>query len=162
MGSSHERVCVTSSFCRCMHTYDEMKTQRPDRNGIRTLRLIFEYEGDKISLISRQSVGMIPPPTTARAVEGQTGFWYELRDGQDRPLYQRVTQNPIHYDSEVFTGEPKESIRRQVVPSPKGTFVLLVPEIPEAESIVLLGAPLSPTAHSRSARELIRFPLRGK
>lgn len=142
-----------------------MKSQQrklPDRSGIRTLRLIFEYEGDKISLVSRQSVSMIPPPSTGRAVEGQSGFWYELRDGEDRPVYQRITQNPIRFDSEIFTGDPDESIRRQEIPSPKGTFVLLVPDVPEAESIVLFGAPLPPRITTWSAKEVIRFPLRGK
>jgi hypothetical protein len=97
-------------------------------------------------------------------VEGQPGFWYELHDGQDRSVYQRTTQNPIRFDAEVFTGEPKESIRRQEVSSPRGTFVLLVPDVPEAESIVLFGAPLPPriTSEGRPAKEVIRFPLRGK
>jgi hypothetical protein len=107
---------------------------------------------------------MIAPPPTARPVEGQSGFWYELRDGQDRLVYQRTTQNPIRFDAEVFTGEPRESIRRQEVASPRGTFVLLVPDVPEAESIVLFGAPLAPRmiSEGRAAKEVIRFPLRDK
>lgn len=103
---------------------------------------------------------MIPPPTEpAEPKTGQTGFWYELHDTDGRPLYRRIVQNPIRFDAEVFSPDPKESIRRIELPNPEGTFVLLAPDLGEARSVVLFSSPLERKAAAEEARELARFPL---
>jgi hypothetical protein len=69
-------------------------------------------------------------------------------------------ESPIRFDAEVFSAEEKESIRRQEVLKPQGAFVLLVPDAPEADSIVLFGSSSAPKTATLPARELARFKLK--
>jgi hypothetical protein len=126
----------------------------------RTIRLTFSYEGNNVRLISRQSVNMIPPPSDPlNGYEGQAGFWYLLTDTKGRTLYRRVIENPIKFDVEVFSDDPKVSITRRKLDSPRGIFVLLVPEIREAHWLVLVSSPLEPEIAAEPAKELVRFDL---
>lgn len=130
------------------------------RQSNRTLRLTFSYEGSAVRLVSRQSVEMITPPSSPVVIrEGQTGFWYELRDREGHPLYQRAAHNPIRFDVEVFSDDPQQSITRQKVDNPRGTFVLFVPDTPEGYSIVLFSSPLNPEEATQPAKELASFPV---
>lgn len=139
-----------------------MKEQIPEGKWRRSLRLIFIYEGDKIRLKSQQSVTMIPPaPTTKRSQEKQSGFWYELRDQDGRPVYYKVMHNPIRFDVEVFD-VPGEEIIRQPIEYPRGTFQLLVPDTKEARELVLFSSPLKPEAAGEPAREIARFILKAE
>ncbi|CAM5386167.1 hypothetical protein SGRIM128S_09626 [Streptomyces griseomycini] len=84
-----------------------------------TVRLIFEYEGTDIRLISRRRVAMMPPPSDPlREREDAQGFWVEVRDAQQRPLYRRVMCDPVRRDVEVFSDEPEYSIARVPVDEP--------------------------------------------
>src|ERR1041385_7131622 len=110
--------------------------QRPYTHA---LRLTFEYEGSSIKLVSTQKVEMIVPPThPLEGTEGQTGFWFTLSDAQGKAVYRRVVHNPIQFDREVFSNDPKNpSVHRVPVDKPKGTFVVLVPDIQEARTVQL-------------------------
>lgn len=131
------------------------------QNNNHTLRLIFEYEGDRIQLIDRQKVRMIRPTTSTQPQNNeQASFWYELKNSQDRSIYKHAISNPISSDTEVFSNsEAGESIHRQQIEKPKGTFVLLIPDIPESNSVVLFGKPLESSARSETVTELGRFNL---
>ncbi|CAM5370227.1 hypothetical protein [Streptomyces griseomycini] len=120
-----------------------------------TVRLIFEYEGTDIRLISRRRVAMMPPPSDPlREREDAQGFWVEVRDAQQRPLYRRVMCDPVRRDVEVFSDEPEYSIARVPVDEPRGLFVVLVPDIANADHAALIRSPfgLRPTAAAEVAR----------
>lgn len=140
-----------------------MTSERPQApRPPRTLRLTFEYEGDQVRLISRQSVQMrTPPPHPTSIQPGQSGFWYEVRDRDDRVLYQRALHSPIQTDTEVFSNEPGATIHRRPIENPRGTFEILVPDLPEGESVVLFSSPLEPERALRPAEEISRVELRG-
>jgi len=127
----------------------------------RVLRLTFSYEGNKIRLVSRQSVEMILPPSDpGQGYEGESGFWYSLNDPQERTVYRRVMQSPIRHDVEVFSDDPKESISRAEVSNPRGSFVLLVPDVAEARTLSLYSHSLRPqSAATPSSSEIARFDL---
>jgi len=127
----------------------------------RALRLTFEYEGSTVKLVSSQSVEMILPPTESLAGhEGQTGFWFTVSDAQGKALYRRSVHNPIPYDREVFSNDPKHpSVQRVPVAKPKGTFVVLVPDIQEAKAVQLFSNPFNVAGHGQPAREFARFNL---
>jgi hypothetical protein len=132
------------------------------RKPNQTLRLTFSYQGNQVQLISRQSVEMISPPSDpVVGEEGQTGFWYELRDSQDRILYRRAINNPIEFEVEVRTGDPERPLARERVTDPQGIFVLLMPDLAEARTLVIFSSPLEPEAAIAiaPARELTRFDL---
>ncbi len=119
---------------------------------VRTVRLVFSYQGDEVRLVSRQKVDMIPPaptgPPMERGAAGRSlaaapaaGCWYEVRDAGDRALLRQPMADPIRRDVEVFSPDPGRSIRRAPQANPRGTFVVLVPDLPEGREVVLLAAP---------------------
>jgi len=125
------------------------------------LRLTFSYEGDKITLVSQQRVEMMLPPSHPLEVaEGQTGFWYTVEDAQQRAIYRRVMQNPIRHDVEVFSEDPATSVSRLAVSQPKGTFVILVPEVEGPQSVTFFSPPLQPRMAHLSAAPVVRFEIR--
>ncbi len=123
-----------------------------------TLRLTFTYEGDHVRLTGMQRVDMIVPPSVNKQPEaGQLGFWFEVHDSKGQPLYHRVLHNPIRTDTEVFSDEPERPIYRVPRTQIKGEFTLLVPDLPDAHSLVIHGVSPSAKARFTSARELVRF-----
>ncbi len=129
------------------------------------LRLVFEYEGSVVRFLSRQRVEMVVPPgDPAQAQKGEGGFWYELRDANDRTLYRRVAANPIRMVAEVRSDNPEEPFTWEPVADPKGTFVLLVPDEPQAHSVALFSPPLEAErllTMAEPAAEIARFALAG-
>ena len=125
-------------------------------------RLTFEYDGDQIRLVSEQHVRMIvppaPPPEQADALGG---FQVLLRDQQDQPVLRFSRTNPIRHDAEVFSPPgADQSIARVPVDRPKGSFVLLVPDVPGARTLELVGTPASAAALREQPRSLARFALK--
>jgi hypothetical protein len=140
----------------------------PDQSALQRLppsvrRLTFAYEGDKITLLSEQEVTMLAPPShPLEHVETTPGFSIILRDGRGNPIYRRVMENPVQFDVEVFSPDPKQSIRRVAVQHPKGTFVILIPEIQGARTVEFFGTPLRPQAHQEPPQMLARFTLQAR
>jgi hypothetical protein len=125
----------------------------------RTLRLVFAYEGDVIRLVSTERVEMTPLPSDAlEPVENRAGFWYELRDRGESLLYRRIAPLPMRTSAEVPTDDPDRPLRRIDIPDPRGEFVVLVPDLDDAEALVFVGSP-SGRAVTES-RELARFALK--
>ena len=121
------------------------------------IRLTLEYEGTDVRVISGQRVRMTAPPSDpVDEYEGQAGFWFELRDQDDRVLYRRVVSNPIRSDVEVLSGDPVRPFTHVSLPDPSGTFTLVVPDS-GAGTLVLFGSPAGEPA--KEARELVRFDL---
>src|SRR5262245_14854538 len=140
----------------------QVATQPPEaRRYNKALRLTFEYEGPDVKLVSAQAVDMILPQSHAlEPKEEQAGFWFTLADSQGKAVYRRAVHNPISYDREVFSNDPATpSIHRVPVPKPKGTFVLLVPDVPDARVVHLFSHPLEPGARGEPARELTHFTI---
>lgn len=135
--------------------------QKPQQPSLRTLRLTFEYEGERVRLVARQSVAKrTPSPSLTPIRQGQSGFWYELRDQSGSVLYQRALHNPIRFDAEVFSNDPNEpAIRRTPRVNPRGVFELLVPEIDEGIEVVAFSSPLRADAAMGPATELFRVAL---
>jgi hypothetical protein len=138
-----------------------MFARRNRRRNFPTLRLTFSYEGGNVRLMSQQAVEMIcpdrcPPPSN-RARQQQPGFFYELRDTRDQILHEGAIPNPVKFDVELRTDDSRRPLAWQKLREPKGCFVLLVPDLAPAHTIVLFSSPLD-TAHSTEpARELARF-----
>jgi hypothetical protein len=122
--------------------------------------MIFAFDGDQVRLVSQQSVEMVLPPSDpVPAAEGQKGFWYELRDVQDRPLYRQVIHHPMREDVEVFSDDPKQTVARHPVPSRKGVFVVLVPDTEEGHTVTLSSSPRNVRLAHQAAKEIGRFRL---
>jgi hypothetical protein len=123
-------------------------------------RLTFDYEGDRISLVSDQVVKMIGPPgQPLDEAETSAGFSVIVRDAADRALYRRTGSSPIRSDAEVFSDDPSTPLHRVPVQEPRGTFVMLVPHVEGAVSVELVGQPSGRPERFRESRRLARFPL---
>lgn len=85
-----------------------------------------------------------------------------MSDPQGKAIYRRVLTNPIRYDREVFSNDPRNpSIHRVGVENPKGTFVILVPDVEGARTVQLFSDPpeVKGAVRGLAARELIRFTI---
>jgi hypothetical protein len=122
------------------------------------LRFLFEYQGTDVRLISKQQLRMLVPPSDPiEGYEGQSGFWFELRDNAGSTLYRRIVRNPIQHHVEVHS-QPDEPMSRRVLENPKGVFTVLVPDLPQADRLALVSSPF--TKAYGPARELASFPLK--
>jgi len=124
-------------------------------------RLVFTYEGDQVELVSEQTIEMTAPPLDeVDKPEERAGFLLELRDARGGALYRRALYEPIQHDVEIFSSNPSQPMARRPVETPTGTFVVLVPDMPDAEEVVLHASPDRPDLPTRPLRELKRFRLR--
>jgi hypothetical protein len=127
---------------------------------ISSIRLHFSYKGYAVRLLSRQKVEMIPPPSDQlEPQEGQSGFWYEVRDAANRTLYRRITHNPIKVATEVRSDDPARPLAWQQMSDPQGEFFLLIPELEKGQTLVLFSSPLIPREAADPAMEIARFDL---
>lgn len=133
----------------------EQTPRAPDR----ALRLIFSYKGNRARLESQQAVEMMVPPSHPTHDYGpQSGFWFELRDAEDRVLYRRAMHDPIQTEIEAPSGDPTRPFTRVPVKDPQGTFAILVPALDAAHSLRVCGSPSD--ARTKPAREIVRVPLK--
>lgn len=124
-------------------------------------RLTFDYEGDRISLVSDQLVNMISPPSDPLdEAEVPAGFTVIVRDAQQRAVYRHTGVSPMGHDTEVFSDDPAGSLQRIAVAKPSGTFVLLVPHVEGAVGFELVGHPRFRGRRGSTPRQLARFTLR--
>ena len=127
----------------------------------KAVRLVFLFAGDQVTLVSQQAVDMVLPPSDP--VEGtaaQWGFWYELRDAQDRPLYRKVMHHPMREDVEVFSNDPQQpSTARHALANRKGLFVVLVPDSESGRTVTLSSSPPSLALAHQPATVIARVSL---
>jgi hypothetical protein len=67
--------------------------------------------------------------------------------------------DPIRHDAEVFSEDPERSVARIPVKEPRGAFTALVPELPEADHVALVGSPPAEPGARTVATEIARFDL---
>lgn len=128
-----------------------------------SVRLLFEYQGARVRLVERQQLEGIAPTGSAEPLPRRaSGFWIELRDGADRRLYQRVVHQPVRFQAEVFGEKPGDRLEWRSVADPRGTFDLVVPDLPDAKTARLFSSPPEPERSSEPAVEILSVPLRGR
>jgi hypothetical protein len=140
-----------------------------ERQTPRALRLTFSYDGDKIDLVSRQSVEMIVPPSDP--VEGtrrQAGFWLEVKGDGEKTVYRRMLHDPLATSVEAFSEDPQRTMYRAPSERRSGVFSVVVPEVEEGHFLSLVSSPsaAAPAAVAKAAEEpaveIARFDLRQK
>ena len=132
-----------------------------------SLRLIFEYDGDHVDLVSRQPVDMLAPPSEPlEDFSNRRGSWVELLDPNGAAVHRQVLHDPVRVSSEVFSPDPQESIRRVDRTERKGAFTVVVPDLPQAEQVAVVAEMAPPVSGGVEAaavpaeRRVMRFALR--
>jgi len=102
----------------------------PQGQPVRSVRLIFEYEGDRVRLAAQQPVEMVVTGFDLPQVE-HPGYYVESRDKNNSTLARVPARNAFLGSMEVFPEKHDEPITRVDVPQPKGAFTVVVP-VPDA------------------------------
>ncbi len=126
-------------------TNDAVPTER--RDGGRTVRLIFSYDGDEVTLVSQQVVDMRPSGPSSGDPR-TPGHYVEVRSAAGDLLAGAPAANAFVGSAEVFPENPDEPIVRVDVERPRGAFTVLVPA-PQASAqvaLVRVQAPSGPDA----------------
>jgi len=89
-----------------------------------------------------------PTSVTAPPAPDQAGLWCELHDKDGKLLYHRVLHHSLGYDTEVFSQDPAQSVHRISNPQDHGVFDVIVPDLPDAHSVAIVG-PHHPSARLR-------------
>lgn len=143
---------------------DDRMAQSPPKGAI---RLIFEYEGDQIRLISQQEVDAAVPEGDATSdFQHESGFWLEVRSADNNVLHRRIMQDPTSSFPEVFAEEGK-TITRAETPIKKGAFTIIVPNIATSDHVAFIrSGPRAGiealTETTAPMREIARFSLKSK
>ena len=133
----------------------------------RAVRLIFEYEGDRVRLVSEQPVEMAV--TGFDLPQGLApGYYVDARDGENRTLARVPARGAFAGSMEVFPEKPGEPISRIDVAQPKGAFTVVVPAPERTEHVTVLR--IAPPTDRRAAPgeaaaapevvDLVSFPMK--
>ena len=143
----------------------------PHAKAVRSVRLIFEYEGDRVHLVSQQPVEMAVTGFDLSQVD-HPGYYVDTRDANDRTLTRVPARNAFVGSVEVFPERAGEPITRLDVPQPKGAFTVVVPAPETTDHVTVLqilpGKPEAPAPDGRATTDepgrpevinLVSFPL---
>jgi hypothetical protein len=135
------------------------------------MRLIFEYEGDEVRLVSQLPVDLLITGFDITRTQ-RAGYFVDTCDASGQTLARVPARNVFSTSAEVFPEQPGESITRVEVPTPRGAFTVVVPAPGGADSVSLVRvAPggvdaAQPMARAAGAAgrvlattEIARFPL---
>lgn len=124
-----------------------------------SLRLLFSYNKGAIQLEKVTRIQMLCPPGQAELLspKNHSGYWLELQSEDKAPLFQRVLHHPQLHSVESF--EPDGTIKRIFGEMPAATFSVLVPDIPNARSIAVMGFDLQMSEKRKSKTDKSRQPV---
>jgi hypothetical protein len=136
-----------------------------ERTPGRAVRLIFEYEGDRVRLVSQQDVDVavtaVDPSQVAPA-----GYYVDTRDTENRTLARVPAREAFGSSLEVFPQNPGEPITRVDVAQPRGAFTVVVPAPERTDHVTVLQLvapqarePGGQPAGAAEVVDLVSFPL---
>lgn len=92
----------------------------------KAVRLIFEYEGDQVRLVSQQPVEMAVTGAELSQVP-YPGYYVETRDKNGKTLSRAVAHNAFSSSTEVFPEQHGQPITRVEMSKLKGAFTVITP-----------------------------------
>lgn len=129
----------------------------------RALRVTLAFEEGKFRVLESQILTKRAPASDEildpDKDEQQSGFWIELRDANGRALYRHILHDPLQLSVEIHSEDKDRPIRRETNPNPKGVLNLLLPDLPGAETLVIVSSPLNVQAMFEPASDLVSFSL---
>jgi hypothetical protein len=135
------------------------------------IRLIFEYEGEKVRLVSQTPVDLAITGFDVTRTE-RSGYYVDTRDTGGRTLARVPARGAFSGSAEVFPEQAGEPITRVDVPTARGAFTVVVPAPEGADHVSIVRvAPVPPETARPGGRattvaeggpevtELAKFPL---
>jgi hypothetical protein len=125
----------------------------PQPQPMRAIRLIFEYDGDQVRLVSRQPVDMAVTGFDLAQTE-HPGYYVDVRSASDQTLARVPARDAFAGSLEVFPENPGEPITRVDDASRKGAFTVVVPAPESSDHVTIMqmkpGTPDAPVAGARA------------
>jgi hypothetical protein len=116
------------------------------------MRLIFEYEGDQVRLVSQQPVDVAITGFDIARTQ-RPGWHVDTRDAAGRTLARVPARDAFSAGAEVFPETHGEPITRVDVAKPQGAFTVVVPVPQGADHVTIVRtAPAKPETVMPSAR----------
>jgi len=130
----------------------------------RAIRFIFEYEGERLRLVTQQTVDMVVDETRASEAT-PPGYYLDARDAGERTLARVAARGAFTRSTEVFPERHDEAISRIDVQPERGAFTVTVPALENVDHVTVVrvvegaprGAGLAP-AEPRAV-DLASFPV---
>ena len=118
------------------------------------VRLVFQYDGDQVQLLSQLPVTMVVP----RADPGQIapGIYVDSRSVDDVALARVRAHKAMAATTEIFSSRPDQRLRHIARP-PRGAFSVVVPAPQDAHHVTVVR--IAPDGVP-AATDLAQFPLR--
>lgn len=101
------------------------------------MRLIFEYDGDEVRLVSQQSVDMVVTGADLAQVQA-AGTFVDARDASDRTVARVHARGVSEGMVEVFPEKPGQPIMNVKVDRPRGAFTVVLPAPKEAAKVAVV------------------------
>ncbi len=130
----------------------------PQPTPTQAVRLIFEYEGDQVRLVTKQQVEMVVTGFDI-AQASQAGYYIDARDANNQTLARVPARNAFDNSTEVFPEQPGEPITRVDMAIPRGAFTVVVPVPEKADHVTIVQiAPSRPDVPSLGERATSPVP----
>lgn len=128
----------------------------PDNNDVqlqptKAVRLIFEYEGEVVRLISQQPVEMAVADSDISGLD-PSAHYIDTRDATGKTLARVKARGAFSTSAEVFPERAGEPITRVDIPTPKGAFTVVLPIADNADHFTLVK--VAPSVQAPGARDL--------
>ena len=122
----------------------------PQQPPAPAVRLIFEYDGDDVRLVSQQPVDMAIPGADLAQVQA-AGTFVDARDANDRTLVRVYARGMSEGAAEVFPEKPGDPIVHVKVERPKGAFTVVLPAPQAAAKVAVVRVAPATVALARAA-----------
>lgn len=109
----------------------------PQPQPMRAIRLIFEYDGDQVRLVSRQPVDMAVTGFDLAQTE-HPGYYVDVRSASDQTLARVPARDAFAGSLEVFPENPGEPITRVDDTARKGAFTVVVPAPENSDHVTIM------------------------
>lgn len=126
-------------------------TSDPVEESGLAVRLIVEYDGDRLSLVSQQRVDVaVTAPGVSTRAALSPGTYAEVRGAAGEALADVSIPEALGTSVEVFPEDPDAPITRTDVEHPSGAFTVVVPAGPAARQVAIVRVP--PAVPDQAAR----------
>jgi hypothetical protein len=134
------------------------------------IRLIFEYEGEQVRLVSQQLVNLAITETDTFRMEND-GIYVDARNAEGETLARVPTHKALQKSLEVFPEKHGDPIVRMETKKPKGAFTVVIPSLTAAKKVSVVRISSTKTAALRKGIpatraievvDLASFPLNSK